>query len=293
MTEYEFLLSDRIQKIKQINKEYNLEKNAYVSFSGGKDSTVLHYLIDKAIPDNKIPRVYVNTGIEYNLVINFVREMQKTDPRIIEISPTKNIKEMLETDGYPFKSKEHSKKLHLLEIGSKAPSVLQYWRLDGQDKQKFAVPKILEYQRNLTLPFKVSDFCCMRLKKQPLAKWGKANKRHIAIIGIRREEGGQRQNIKNCLYFKNEKLNHFSPLLPVTENFINEFVEKENIKLCDLYSGPYNFTRTGCKGCPFALNLQNELDTLEKFFPNEKKQCEIIFKKVYEEYRKLNYRLKK
>ena len=41
MFEFSFELSDRIQKIQQINKDFNLEKNAYVSFSGGKDSTVL------------------------------------------------------------------------------------------------------------------------------------------------------------------------------------------------------------------------------------------------------------
>ena len=65
MTENEFLLQDRIAKIKSINQMYDLENNAYISFSGGKDSTVLHYLLDKALPNNKIPRVYFNTGIEY------------------------------------------------------------------------------------------------------------------------------------------------------------------------------------------------------------------------------------
>ena len=45
MTENEFLLADRIQKIKSMNELYDLEKNAYISFSGGKDSTVLYNLI--------------------------------------------------------------------------------------------------------------------------------------------------------------------------------------------------------------------------------------------------------
>ena len=35
-----------------------------------------------------------------------------------------------------------------------------------------------------------------------------------------------------------------------------------------------------------------ELDTLEKYFPNERKQCEIIWKPVYDEYRRIGYRLK-
>ena len=45
MNENEFLLSDRIAKIKAIDEQYNLKDNAYISFSGGKDSTVLHYPI--------------------------------------------------------------------------------------------------------------------------------------------------------------------------------------------------------------------------------------------------------
>jgi len=61
----ELLLIDRIEAIKTANKKYDLEHNAYLSFSGGKDSTVLHYLLDMALPNNKIPRVFINTGIEY------------------------------------------------------------------------------------------------------------------------------------------------------------------------------------------------------------------------------------
>ena len=78
MTENEFLLADRIAKIKSINDLYDLENNAYISFSGGKDSTVLSHLIDEALPNNRIPRVFFNTGIEYKAIVNFVeRERER------------------------------------------------------------------------------------------------------------------------------------------------------------------------------------------------------------------------
>jgi len=80
MTENEFLLADRIQKIKSINELYDLENNAYISFSGGKDSTVLHYLFDEALPNNKIPRVYLNTGIEYKSIVQFVERERERLP---------------------------------------------------------------------------------------------------------------------------------------------------------------------------------------------------------------------
>lgn len=55
---------------------------------------------------------------------------------------------------------------------------------------------------------------------------------------------------------------------------------------------PRVYADTGCKGCPFNKDLQRELDILAQYFPEEKKQCEIIWKPVYEEYRKIGYRLK-
>ena len=82
MTENEFLLQDRISKIRSINEQHDLLNKAYISFSGGRDSTVLHYLMDEALPGNKIPRLFLNTGIEYGLVLKFVREMARTDDRI-------------------------------------------------------------------------------------------------------------------------------------------------------------------------------------------------------------------
>lgn len=58
----EFILHDRIDKIKSIIHRYG-EENFYISFSGGKDSTVLSALVDIALPDNQIPRVYADTGL--------------------------------------------------------------------------------------------------------------------------------------------------------------------------------------------------------------------------------------
>ena len=54
----EFILFDRLEKIKQIIAKYGEENFILFAYSGGKDSTILHYLLDMAIPDNKIPRVF-------------------------------------------------------------------------------------------------------------------------------------------------------------------------------------------------------------------------------------------
>ena len=81
----EFLLQDRLQKIRQIITKYGEEK-FYISYSGGKDSTVLSHLIDMALPDNKIPRVYANTGIEYRLILDCVERERESENIIGSLS---------------------------------------------------------------------------------------------------------------------------------------------------------------------------------------------------------------
>ena len=105
---YEFVLTDRIAKIQAINEQYDLENNSYISFSGGKDSVVLSTLIDIALPNNIIPRIYFNTGIEYKMMVDYVKDLSSNDERFKIINSGVNIKNMLNDYGYPFKSKQHS-----------------------------------------------------------------------------------------------------------------------------------------------------------------------------------------
>lgn len=103
----DLLLFDRLEVIRQTLDKYG-EENFYISFSGGRDSTALSALVDMAKPNNKIPRVFANTGIEYNLIVDFVKKKAEKDERIVIIKPSQNIKTTLEQYGYPFKSKEYS-----------------------------------------------------------------------------------------------------------------------------------------------------------------------------------------
>lgn len=289
MISNEFMLQDRLQKIKQIIRKYG-EENFYVSFSGGKGSTVLSALIDMALPDNKIPRVYANTGIEYRLILDFV-EREKEKPHkweLIILKPTIPIKPMLEKEGYPFKSKEHAAVVASWQGGNKDGLwVKHYLEKEG----RFGLPAKLRYQFTDDNKLKISEKCCYRLKEEPLHNYQKENNRPYGILGLMREEGGRR-NKAECLAFQGDKLKNFQPLAPMTKEWEEWFIKAYEIDISDIYKPPYNFERTGCKGCPFNPTLQKDLDTLDKFFPAERKQCEYIWKPVYEEYRRIGYRLR-
>ena len=284
----ELILYDRLAVIRDTIAKYG-EDTWCISFSGGKDSMVVHRLIDMALPDNKIPRVYANTGIEYQKMVEFVTDMASKDNRITIIKPSQNIKKVLETYGYPFKSKQHSFYVRVYQRnGLEAKAVQFYLKETGG---KFDCPAKLRYQFTEEFHLKINDSCCKYMKEKPLDNYKKEAKKPNQILGLMAEEGGRRSDV-NCVTLIGKKVS-FHPLAKVTKEWEDWFIEKENIRLCELYYPPYNFTRTGCKGCPFALDLQEQLSMMEQYMPTERKQCEYIWRPIYEEYRRIGYRLKK
>lgn len=339
--DYESVLLDRVAKIQAINKQYDLEHNGYISFSGGKDSVVNHYLFDLALPNNHIPRVFINTGVEYNAIRKFAKNLSLNDKRIQIINSNVNIKKMLKNDGYPFKSKQHAHNWMLYynntnELDSVIQKLNEHPELQMNYDYIHNLPKgiktnikyifglreketrnsVVEREREssivnsiaiLTCPeclryqftkefkegdLKLSDKCCYRLKKEVFHKWMENNNKSIAITGIRGAEGGMR-GLVGCTIFKDNKLIKFHPLQVISDEWEDEFIKRNNIQLCELYYPPYNFKRTGCKGCPFALDLQKQLLVMKKLLPNEYKQCLHLWKPVYDEYIRLGYRLSK
>ena len=65
------------------------EDGVYVSFSGGKDSTVLLHIVRQMYPN--ITAVVVDTGLEYPEI----REFVKTFDNVVWLKPKKNFKQII------------------------------------------------------------------------------------------------------------------------------------------------------------------------------------------------------
>ena len=74
--------------------------NVVVSFSGGKDSTVLLHLVRSIFPDVKA--VFSNTGLEYPEIQKHVMSIENVDI----VRPTMRFDEVISTYGYPLIGKE-------------------------------------------------------------------------------------------------------------------------------------------------------------------------------------------
>ena len=74
--------------------------NAYISFSGGKDSTVLLHIARQIYPD--IPAVFSNTGLEYPEIQSFARSHDNVEV----VTPKMRFDEVISKYGYPLIGKE-------------------------------------------------------------------------------------------------------------------------------------------------------------------------------------------
>ena len=89
------------RRIREWVDEYG-EDGVYISFSGGKDSTVLLDIARKLYPN--IKAMFVDTGLEYPEIRQFVKQFNNVD----WIKPKMTFRQVIERYGYPFISKEVS-----------------------------------------------------------------------------------------------------------------------------------------------------------------------------------------
>jgi hypothetical protein len=163
------------------------EDGVYVSFSGGKDSTVLLHIAREMYPQMKA--VFVDTGLEYPEIREFVKSFDNVD----WLKPKMTFKQVIDKYGYPFITKEVS--------GCVYWARKYFKKLNGKEKpaQNTRLKKLLgtlehkekgvltgevsqmydrsRYKFFLEADFEISDKCCDVMKKEPVHRYGKSTGR--------------------------------------------------------------------------------------------------------------------
>jgi len=239
--------------IKQWHEHF--DGKVYVSFSGGKDSTVLLHLVRELYPE--VPAVYVDTGLEYPEIRDFV----KTIDNVIWLKPKLSFKQVIDKYGYPVISKEQSGWIYDARTGK-------------TEKQKLRINKVSKkWQYLINAPFKISDRCCYYLKKKPIKDFEKESNLH-PYLGIIAQESSRRT--QEYLKFG---CNSFNAARPVSKP-LSVWLEQDIWNYLKSYNIPYSKiydmgeSRTGCIFCMFGCHLEKE--------PNRFQRMKVSHPQLYE-----------
>lgn len=276
-------------RLKQWYDTYNGQ--VYISFSGGKDSTVLLHIARKLYP--KIEAVFIDTGLEYPEIKEFVRKQEN----VTWLKPKLTFKEVLDKYGYPLISKEVAQNVEEARRGyeKKIQQLLGIHRLPNGKLSTYNTKK---WGFLLNAPFKISHQCCNVMKKNPAKSYEKKTQKK-AIIATLATESRLRKSawIKDgCNAFHKTRPTS-TPLSFWTENDILQYIHDNNLEIASIYGdivkvGEYEnilgqkipkykttkADRTGCIFCTLGVHLEKAPNRFQKLKQTHPKIYEYCFK---------------
>ena len=243
----------------------------YVSFSGGKDSTVLLDLARRVYPD--IEAVFADTRLEYPEV----RKFALSHSNVTKIKPEKRFDEVLTEKGYPIGSKKVARMIRTCQNPTdKNEASVRLYRTgikrDGTRSKNFKLAK--KWLKFIDSEYRASEECCDIIKKAPLKKFGKTSGKK-PIVGTMAEDSAFRKInwlITGCNAFDADDP-QCKPLSFWTEQDILRYLKLTGIPYCTVYGditeidGKLATTgekHTGCIFCLFGVEREKEPNRFQR-----------------------------
>lgn len=306
-------LSAKVVKTQQrIREWYNhFDGDVCVSFSGGKDSTVLAHLVHDLYPE--VPLIFANTGLEYPEIQSFARKMGATFVR-----PKMRFDQVISEYGYPLISKETAEVIHgarNIQNGEKGKrkgtgiprkNEEGYW-LNWRRKALQGLPPFdnghFKKTKWLALAqegqFNISQRCCNVMKKAPLKDY-QHETHQLPYIGTLTDESYRRESKwkqQGCNAF-DAKYQTSQPMSFWKEQDVLKYIKQNGIEIASVYGDIVAIDkktgfeyepmpgvdctlkctgcdRTGCIFCGFGAHLDKDsrFVRLAKTHPKQYEYC--------------------
>lgn len=301
------VVTDSIEKADEIinNPKY---KRILVSISGGSDSDDVLDLCTKLDVSHKCIYIWFDTGLEYQATKEHLKYLEsKYHIEIIREKAIKPIPVSCKEFGQPFISKTVSEFIQRLQkydfqweddryevLVKKYPnckSALKWW---CNCKNGDGTPSMFNISQNRYLKefiianppaFRISNKCCKFAKKDVAHESFKTRNCNLNITGIRKAEGGTRASAYKRCFDVGSDYDNLRPIFWWNNDDKVEYENTLNVVHSDCYS-VYGLPRTGCVGCPYARDLEGELDVIQKFEPRLYRAVTNVFSDSYEYRRK-------
>jgi 3'-phosphoadenosine 5'-phosphosulfate sulfotransferase (PAPS reductase)/FAD synthetase len=262
-------LERKIRETKALISEWYTAYNGrvFVSFSSGKDSTLLLHLAREVHPD--IPAAFVNTGVEYPENVAFAKNV----PNVTWLRYNIPFAEVIRQFGYPAISKEVSKRIYYARRGSAwAIRQLNGFNSDGTPSkfnQRFKKWRVL-----MDAPFPIAEKCCGELKTKPLNRYERETGR-AAIVGTMACESKRRESafLKSGCNIYRRRNPTCKPLSFWLETDVLRYLKENNIPYSKIYgdiveeNGKWRTTgaqRTGCMYCLCGAHLEKQPNRFQR-----------------------------
>ena len=289
------------------NHKFKYYKSILCSISGGSDSDIMLDLFCK-INKDKVTFVFFDTGLEYQATKEHLKNIEeKYNIKVKWIKAEKPIPITCKVHGQPFLSKQVSENIERLqrhnfkwedksfdELYKEYPNckaALRWWCNTKGEKSKFNInynKGLKEFMVSNPPKFKISPKCCNYAKKMPVRKFIKKNNFDLNCYGVRKSEGGVRSSAyKNCFTDNTDKdtIDEYRPIFWYKDDTKVIYENFFKIQHSECYT-KYGLKRTGCAGCPFGRDFENELEIIKKYEPKLFVAVNNIFKESYEYTRK-------
>jgi 3'-phosphoadenosine 5'-phosphosulfate sulfotransferase (PAPS reductase)/FAD synthetase len=246
----------------------------YVSFSGGKDSTVLLDIARTLYPE--IKAMFVDTGLEYPEIKDFVKTFGNVDI----VRPKMSFKQVITEYGYPVIGKEVAECIYEARKSDGIKYTFRLKKLNGDLKKSDNTASRWNFSRYkylLDAPFKISHKCCAVMKKRPAKQYSK-DFGVFPIIATMAEESRLRQSTwlrQGCNAF-DAKEPKSAPMSFWTEQDVLEYIFIKKLKIASVYGevqqdtkGKYYTTgcnRTGCMFCMFGIKSEKSPNRFQRMY---------------------------